>query len=100
MPVLLDDPKAQPPHLFAAVMPEMFLSKSIDWMFPVSWHQTMNFVWGVQIWILFLHCLYLRRWLPRQWESSREVEEEMYSREAGVELEQLSKDEEEGAVAN
>ncbi|ORY50982.1 hypothetical protein BCR33DRAFT_712931 [Rhizoclosmatium globosum] len=35
-------------------------------MFPNVWH--------FPNWILFLHCVWLRRWLPSQWQASRDFE--------------------------
>ncbi|ORY33283.1 hypothetical protein BCR33DRAFT_856339 [Rhizoclosmatium globosum] len=76
-----------PPNLLAAISPQMFLSQSRQLMFPTPWHQTMNVIWGIQIWILFLHCFWVRRWLPQQWTGSRNAEAEVW-RESDLEMEE------------
>ncbi|KAI8611356.1 hypothetical protein BC830DRAFT_1084123 [Chytriomyces sp. MP71] len=66
--------KASPPNLMAAILPASILDQSDKLMFPTSWHQTANFVWGIQIWILVVQCILQRRWVPSQWKESRESE--------------------------
>ncbi|KAI9345587.1 hypothetical protein BDR26DRAFT_856302, partial [Obelidium mucronatum] len=82
-------PPPQPPHVFSGIMPEVFLSQSTEWMFPASWHIRMNIIWGIQLWIMVLHCLWLRRWLPQQWASSRMLQDSEIGVD-DVELQQLS----------
>jgi hypothetical protein len=82
--------KQQPPHLLAAVLPEILLSQSTEWMFPTSWHVSMNIVWGIQIWILFLHCIWVGRWLPCQWEYSRRLEKALFDEVTDDEMEGLN----------
>ncbi|KAJ3248026.1 hypothetical protein HDU77_008256 [Chytriomyces hyalinus] len=67
--------KLHAPNYLAGLLPGSVLSQGDEWMFPVSWHQTVNYVWLVQLWVLFAHCVYVRRWMPSQWRTSREFEE-------------------------
>ncbi|KAJ3224581.1 hypothetical protein HDU81_008461 [Chytriomyces hyalinus] len=67
--------KLHAPNYLAGLLPGSVLSQGDEWMFPVSWHQTANYVWLVQLWLLFAHCVYVRRWMPSQWRASREFEE-------------------------
>ncbi|KAI8608817.1 hypothetical protein BC830DRAFT_1153677 [Chytriomyces sp. MP71] len=71
--------QAHAPNYLAFLLPASVLSQSNEWMFPTPWHQLANHVWGLQAWILFIHCVLLRRWLPSQWASSRAHEAEHVS---------------------